>query len=168
MMKMVSDISAIITCVLFIFYIIGRIINIILDTQYREITARIDFERRIDEIDDYDLQTEDGNEIVLLKSNRNIKTIMLYKARYNERKGQLQKVGKCIDSCKKIEAGREIKIKCIVPEGIPINIVEVQRDDFIIERFAIGYDGRNEGEGVWLEEYKFKRTILSWIYYMVR
>lgn len=55
-----------------------------------------------------------------------------------------------------------------VPEGIPIHLVEFVCSNGIKGSFCIGYDGRSNGNGVAAVDTKFKKTISSWIYYLVR
>lgn len=172
-MSLISDWSAIITCILFLFYIIGHCWTLVKESRFGTASVEIDYERTMDDIDDFDLVAdENAGEIVLLKANTNIRQIALFNVKSKNspifKRLLLVNDGKSIDYKKMVPAGEIIKIKCVVPEGIPRNRIVIKRNDGIKEEFLLGYDGRMEGNGVAPTNYKVKRTIGAWVYYFLR
>ncbi len=172
-MSLISDWSALITCILFLFYIIGHCWALVKESRFGTASVEIDYERTMDDIDDFDLVADDNaGEIVLLKANTNIRQIALYNVKSKNspifKRLLLVNDGKSIDYKKMVPAGEIIKIKCVVPEGIPRNRIVIKRNDGIKEEFLLGYDSRMEGNGVAPTNYKVKRTIGAWVYYFLR
>lgn len=168
-MSYVAIISSVITCILFVFYIIGHIWTYFKSTKFLTVSVTADFKHSIDEVDYWDLiADDDAHEMVLLNLSENVKKISIYRAYYDERSNKLLKK-ELIDSINNIQAGKTISIKCIIPEGIPVNIVEVIRNDEVVEEFDIGADGTNFGSGADIGGYIIKRNnIKSILYYLFK
>lgn len=172
-MSIISNWSAIITCVLFIFYIIGHCWTLFKESKFGTTSVEIDYERKVDEIDDFDLVADDNaEEVILLKANTNIKKISLYNIKvkttpFLKRQCYIND-GRRIAYKNMIPAGETVKIRCVVPEGIPCNRIIIKRNDGIREEFLLGYDGRMEGKGVCPINYKVKKTVGAWFYYILR
>ena len=162
----IGEISAFITCLLFVFYLIGHIWLYRIESKFPTTSLEIDYTHGVNEIDQFDIVAdENACEVLLLTSHKNLNSVELYKAVYTGR--TFQKQGKIISCVKDIPAGNSIRIKCVVPEGIPSHLLVIKRIDGIIETFAIGYDGRMEGNGVCATSYSITNTLISFMYYLV-
>lgn len=165
---MIGDISSIATLVLFVFYFLGRFWTMYKNMKFQTEILGIDM-KGIGNVDnpDFDLN---GLEIVKLKSSENLSYVEVWECNYVEKKGAYRLI-KTIKKCSRkmnIPKGKELLIKCTVPEGIPTHMVVFERFDGLRGSFAIGYDGRQEGNGVIAIDYRTQITFKALMYNILK
>lgn len=163
MWNYIGDISAVVTLILFVLYVIGHVWKIIIikytlqeKFEFVELTERIRnskfFARELG---------ESGQEFAVSSPN-GIRRIEFYKIiRDNELR---EKSRKTIATYEKIEPNQKV-YACVNIPDVCANIgVEIEKTDYIKISFGVADSGRN-GELV-KENYKCKLTLRSIIYYL--
>jgi len=165
----ISNVSAIITCILFLFYIAGSVWGLFRKKKYITTSVKLDYAENPENIDVFDLVVNKmAPEVVLLTSSCNISSIRIYNCEYDPQKNRFIRKKQCIDSKKNIPANTVLRIRCVVPEGIPENQIVITREDGLKEIFEIGADNSNVGEGVSIAGYRIKATIGACLYQILK
>lgn len=158
--------SSIISLVLFIAYIAGRIFMI---KQMKVTISEVinisynNEEQNLRVVEEYDLGDNNSEEIYL-SSSEVICWIKVYEYRYNEDKGIHEK-GNLLKKYGLLKNGFAIKFNTYLPCGMPRYLVEYQRFDFILGEIVLSENGRS---GILEEQISIKHTIKSIIYYLVK
>lgn len=171
---MIGSIASIITCVLFVFYIVGRVWSVMSNTRFQDIDMHVDYSITPDggeesEVDLYLLDDEnsDAGEYVIMTPEVDLNKVEAYEVKCDfDDNGEIKfKQEKLLDKCELKRANTPILIKCIVPEGIPSTEIVYERFDGIKGQFFIGYEGKGE-KGVATDSFRYKRTLKSILYYL--
>lgn len=158
----ISFVSSLITVVLFIFFIVSKliIINTMKETIYEEAEVIYSDEKEdLKIIEEYDLGDK-NSEKVYIYSSKFLRSIKIYE--YDICK--LKKKGKPIKIYKNLRSGLAIQINTSLPCGIPRYIVEYIREDYMKGTLLLGENGKS---GVLSELINVKHTLKSFIYYIV-
>ena len=166
MWQIISNISAIFTCIMFIAYIIGHIWTIYI--QKEAIFEKIDFENFDNEVVDIDYidftNNSESGQIFSISSPLGIRRISIYSVERDENSKLEFKRGKLLKSIKNISQNKKAYFKTELFDCSPSLYIEIQRADYIITSYAITDSGR-DGSLVQLD-YKSKMTLKSWLYYL--
>lgn len=187
---MLGDIASIITVVLFIAYIIGRlwslkkalefmqeefaVMNVDPDNEDIDVNEEELYFELIDDVDADD-EREDGfeeaeerGEIISIKSKVSMLWFKVLRIPYDDEGNELPE-GKAepeIESEQPIRENVPIYIRTEIPEGYPTYRFRYQRADYIICSFDLDYNGRSGGMAP--TNYKLKHTALSYLFYFFR
>lgn len=158
----IGFVSSLITVMLFIFFIVSKliIINTMKETIYEEAEVLyLDKKEGLKIIEEYDLG-DDNSEKVYIYSSKFLRSIKIYE--YDICK--LKKKGKPIKIYNNLRSGLAIQINTYLPCGMPKYVVEYIREDYMKGTLALGENGRS---GVLSELINIKHTFKSFIYYIV-
>lgn len=161
-----GNMASIVTLLLFVFYLIGRAWALVKDSKYQKIDATVDFDHSIDHYDTFDIDLH-GNEVIIVSFNQNIRRFSIWEIKWNDEYNRYKKRKKTSE-IEYVPSGKEITICTIVPEGIPQQLIEFECTSGICGEVLIGYDGRNNGNGISSEGIKVRKTLKAWLYYLVR
>lgn len=81
-MEKIGDTASIITLILFVLYIFGRIWNLMKDSKYPNISISVDYDNSVDDYDEFDIDLK-GNEVVQMAFSENLKSIKIYQVNWN-------------------------------------------------------------------------------------
>lgn len=163
--NIITNMSTIITCILFFAYIIGHIWKIKISKKllYEKFQMEYLSDDEIESLDRFiDLDSKYG-EIFSISSPNGINTICFYEINYNENNGKIEK-GKLIKKINDIDVNEKVYVRDIIPEGIPKLYIALEKTDYIKIEFAVSTNGKNN-EFV-KTDYKCKMSLKSWIYYL--
>ncbi len=165
-MEMIGDLSAIATLILFIFYFLGRIWSLRINKKF--LYEKIELDGLAN--DEYKNQKRfykiNGDEVLKIVSAQYLNWIKIYSVSYSLKKQKFHKKTELIQTISDININEPIYISVIIPEGIPNIMIKYQRFDYIIGEFLVKFDGR--GIGYSGKDYKFKNTLNTYIYYLVK
>ncbi len=168
MWQIISNVSSIVTCLLFVLYIVGHIWKVIVtkDTRYEKFKI-LPFDTGFDADDnDNSIIIDEAGELFSLSSSYGIRNIKLYKVEYmfNDN-GTTTLVSKELKhTCKGINISDTLYIKCELGEIIPTTQIEIERMDYTRVTFELYTSGKNGN--ILVENYKFKMTLKCFIYYL--
>jgi len=161
--NVVSIIASVVTLILFIMYIAGRVWTIHKETCYStESFALYPQNSEIEHENDIDFG---GSAVVEIISSMAYKTFTVTSIEYDVDKEVILKRGKSI-SLNNIQVNKPIYIIVDLPELVPFHIVEFRRDDGVEGSFMIMTGGRT-GEII-PYKYELHHTKESKLYYLVR
>ena len=170
-MQTISDISAIVTCFLFVLYIIGHIWKIF-------ITKHTKFEKfeiqkfsgldECNEMEDYDkvLMVDDIGEVFSLSSSYGIRSIKVYEVSYEfENDNNLKLKSKKLKSTyPNLDIDETLYIRCDLGEIMPKIQFEIERTDYTKVLFALTMSGKTGN--ILAFDYSFRMTLKSFFYYL--
>lgn len=164
MWEIISNISAIVTCLTFLLYLSGRI-WVVYKNRY---TLYEDFEV-IPYGSNADIENEDNVLIVdsegcefTIKSNFGIETIKVYKLNYDS--GMNKIISRdLVNSFENLNRAK-LFVRCDLGEILPTTQIEIQRNDYTIITFDIYESGKN-GHLI-TDNYKFKLTFKGMLYHL--
>lgn len=158
--------SSVITLVLFIAYIVGKIFLIkqMENTLFENITLGTvkDF-ANVRVVAEYNVGGN-NNEVVYLFSSQTLRWIKIFEYQWDEKK-EVFKKGNLVVHHKYLKNNFAIQINTYLPCSIPAYIVEYERYDFIRGRLDLVANGKN---GVMEEGIKLKHNKKSMLYYLVK
>ena len=165
-MKNIGDISAIATLILFVFYFVGRIWSIWINKKF--LHEKIELVGMANE--GFENQERfyriNGDEVLKIMSSKYLNWLKVYQVSYDFNNGKYKKFRKPIKKISNINEDEPIYIGVMIPEG-PSNImIKYQRYDYVSGEFLVRFDGR--GTGYSGKDYKFRNTLRSYIYYLVK
>lgn len=145
MWQIISNISAIVTCITFLLYLIGRVLVVIKNKRiFFEKLSVIPLDSKID-IDDEDnslIIDKVGCEFTL-QSEYGINNLDIYKVDYNiNEDGTLQLVSKTLKKSYKNLNKDTLFIRCDLGETVPTTHFEIRRSDYTIISFDIMISGK--------------------------
>lgn len=162
LVSLIGFASSLITLLLFVMYILGRIILI----KKMEVTLLESLKVcRDNELDDVEVVEEftlgeNNSEVVYLTSDEPMRYIKFYEYDFmNERNGTL------LYQHGLLKNGYTIKINTYLTCGIPNYLIEYQRFDYVKGRVLLGENGKN---GLIIENLEIKHTLKSIIYYLIK
>lgn len=168
MWETISNVSGLITCILFIAYIIGHIWTIFI--QKEAIFEKINFENFDDEYIDIDYidftNNSEYGQIFSISSPLGINRVSIYSVERDENNELEFKMGKLLKTISHIAQNDKLYIKTELFDCFPSLYIEIQRADYIITSYAITDSGR-DGSLIQLD-YKVKMTLKSWLYYLCK
>ena len=177
MLNIISAVSSIITCLLFIFYIIGHVWSYFTNKSFNN--------ERFENISSTDIDVSNATRAIVLDdtgtelsltSSEGIRQVKVYNVEYS-----FKKDGSCKLVSRKIR-GRygilnpteTLYIKADLGEIIPIVQVEILRRDYTVATFNLVESGKNgdvlamKPAGVKMDKYRVKYGGRSFIYYLTR
>lgn len=167
MWQVISNISSIVTCFLFLLYLVGHTWVVLKNrrTIYEKFTI-IPYESKIDiEEEDNILVIDDCGEEFTLESNYGINKIRIYKVDYD-----IAKNGTLVLNSKSLKATfnnlnkEKLYIRCDLGETIPTTQFEIKRSDYTIITFDLCVSGKSGH--ILTCNYKFKITLKSFLYHL--
>ena len=165
MWQMISNISAVVTCFLFVLYIIGHVWKISNSKHllYEKFQIEQLAEEEIHMLDNLVELDEEEGEIFSICSPNGMKNISVYEATYDGNKNRFVK-GKLLHSLQNINVDEKVYFRTAIPCGIPNKYIELEKCDYVKIKFAVAQSGKN-GEFI-KSNHECKMTLKSWIYYM--
>lgn len=168
MWEVVSNISSIITCILFILYIIGRIWKIFVTKNLKyEKFIRTDTNTEFG-INSYDnvIFIDDEGEEFSISSSYGIRCIKFYKLSYRPSNNSLSSLAskKLVHTHKNLNINDLLYVRCDLGECVPSIQICIERMDYVKVIFELYSSGRTGN--ILVRTYKYKMTIRSLIYYL--
>lgn len=163
-----GDAASLVTLVLFVFYILGRIWTIqrekILIYESFEVENR---QQLPDNIEDSNLffDIDPMGEILSIVSTVPILKVNVFEIHYNEEM-KLQNVNLVFSNNVPINANIPMYFKVTIPDILPAYKIQFQRFDYVKVSFNVGFNGKFGGMSP--GGYKIQHTIKSFLYYMLR
>lgn len=168
MWQIISNISSIITCALFILYVIGHIWKVFVtkNTKYEKfkvIPFNSDFD--IDDNDNVVIIDNIGDEFSI-SSHYGIRNIEIYKVTYEiSDNGSLSLISKELKSIyKDLNINDTLYIRCDLGECVPTTQIAIERMDYTKVTFELYSSGKTGN--ILVTNYNFKMTVRSFIYYL--
>lgn len=168
MWQIVSNISSIVTCILFVLYVIGHIWKVFVtkNTRY-EIFKVLPYNSDFD-IDDNDnvVIIDDIGEEFSISSTYGIRNIEIFKINYEfGDNGSISLISKELKStCKDININDTLYVRCDLGECVPTTQITIERMDYTKVTFELNSSGKTGN--IIASNYNFKMTIRSLIYYL--
>lgn len=168
MWNVVSNISSIVTCILFILYIVGRIWKIFATKNLKyEKFIRTDTNTKFG-INAYDnvVSIDDEGEEFSISSSYGIRYIKFYKLSYKTSNNNLSNLvsKKLVYIYKDLNINDLLYVRCDLGECVPSIQISIERMDYVKVTFELYSSGRTGN--ILVRTYKYKMTIRSWIYYL--
>ena len=164
--EVVGFTSSIISLVLFIAYIAGRIFMIKQMKVTISESINVSYsneEQSLRVVEEYNLGDINSEEVYLYSSEV-IRWIKVYEYIYNEEKGICEK-GDLLIKHELLKHGFAIRFNTYLPCSMPKYLVEYQRFDFMLGEIELCENGKT---GILEEHISIKHTIKSIIYYLVK
>ena len=168
MWQIVSNISSIVTCILFVLYVIGHIWKVVVtqNTRYEKfkvVPYNSDFD--IDGNDNVVIIDDIGEEFSI-SSTCGIRNIEIYKVNYEfGDSGSISLISKELKSTyKDLNINDALYVRCDLGECIPTTQITIERMDYTKVTFELYSSGKTGN--IRVSNYNFKMTIRSLIYYL--
>ena len=168
MWQIVSNISSIVTCILFVLYVIGNIWKVVVtqNTKYEKfkvVPYNSDFD--IDGNDNVVIIDDIGEEFSI-SSTYGIRNIEIYKVNYEfGDSGSISLISKELKSTyKDLNINDALYVRCDLGECIPTTQITIERMDYTKVTFELYSSGKTGN--IRVSNYNFKMTIRSLIYYL--
>lgn len=168
MWQIISNISSIITCTLFIFYMIGHVWKVFVtkDTRYEKFNVlpyNSDFD--INDNDHVIIIDEIGEEFSI-SSTYGIKNIEIYKVNYElDDNGSATLTSKELKSTyKNLNINETLYVRCDLGEALPTTQITIERMDYNKVTFELYSSGKTGN--IIQSNYTFKMTLRGFIYYL--
>ncbi len=173
MWQTISNVSAVVTCFLFILYIIGHIWKVIITRQTRFEKFQIQRFESEDEMAEHDkvLILDRVGEVFSLSSEYGIRNVTVYHVEYdfdNEGKPYL-KSKRVKDTYGKLGVNEQLFIRCNLGEVMSIIQFEIERADYTKVTFDVTTSGKTGNiiiNNILDKNYKFQMTFKSFLYYL--
>lgn len=165
MWETISNVSGLITCILFIAYIIGHIWTIYISKN--AIFEKFEFENITDDddIDYIDLGGEYGS-IFSISSPNGIREVKIFGVDLDENSEEFFIKGDFIKKIENIKPNEKLYIKAQFMDFSSNIYLEVQRTDYIKFCFIVADSGR---DGSFVQKnLKIKMPFKSWLYYLCK
>ena len=168
MWQIISNTASIVTCLLFVFYIVGHIWKVIVtkNNQYEKFKILpYDSDSDIEDNDNFIVIDDIGEEFSIF-STYGIRNIKIYKVSYGlNNNGSITLISKQLKSTYKgLNIDESLYIRCDLGEVLPTTQIEIERMDYTIVTFEI-YSSKKTGN-ILVTNYNFKMTLRSFIYYL--
>lgn len=168
MWQIISNVSSIVTCLLFVLYVIGHIWKVIVTKNMRyEKFKVLPYDSSID-IDDYDntILIDDIGEQFSISSSYGIRNINIYKVNCTiNDDGSTTLVSKELKSTYRgLNINDTLYVRCDLGELIPTTQIEIERMDYTKVTFELFTSGKTGN--ILVSNYQFKMTLKSFIYYL--
>ena len=163
MWQCISNISSIVTCFLFLLYLIGHIWKIIdsRNTIYEAFNIYpYDSSIGIEDTEHFIGIDEIGDEFSI-SSSYGIRNIKIYRIQYDEDHITSRELKA---SYKDLNINNTLYVRCSLGECIPISQIEIERMDYTKVTFEPYSSGKNGN--IITENYKFKMSFRSFIYHL--
>lgn len=166
MWHIISNISSIVTCTLFVFYIIGHIWKVLVTKNTRYEKFKILPYNSNSNIDDNVVIIDDVGEEFSISSIYGIRNIEVYKVAYElNDSGSTSLVFKELKSTyKNLNINDTLYVRCDLGECIPTTQITIERMDYTKVTFELYSSGKTGN--ILVSNYNFKMTIQSLIYYL--
>lgn len=168
MWQIISNISSIVTCILFLLFVIGHIWKVFVtkNTRYEKfkiIPYNSDF--NIDDNDNVVIIDETGEEFSI-SSTYGIRNIKIYKVNYElGDNGSTSLISKELKSTyKDLNINDTLYVRCDLGECLPTTQIAIERMDYTKVTFELSSSGKTGN--IFIGNYTFKMTIRSLIYYL--
>ena len=168
MWQIVSNISSIVTCILFVLYVIGHIWKVVVtqNTRYEKfkvVPYNSDFD--IDGNDNVVIIDDIGEEFSI-SSTYGIRNIEIYKVNYEfGDSGSISLIYKELKSTyKDLNINDALYVRCDLGECIPTTQITIERMDYTKVTFELYSSGKTGN--IRVSNYNLKMTIRSLIYYL--
>lgn len=168
MWDIISNVSSIITCALFVLYVIGHVWKVIVtkNTRYEKfkvVPYNSDF--NIDDNDNVVIIDNIGEEFAI-SSVYGIRNIEIYKVNYEPSdNGSLSLISKELKSAYKgLNINDTLYVRCDLGECVPTTQITIERMDYTKVTFELYSSGKTGS--ILASNYNFKMTIRSLIYYL--
>lgn len=168
MWQIISNISSIITCTLFILYVIGHIWKVFVtkNTRYEKfkvIPFNSDFD--IDANDNVVIIDDIGDEFSI-SSPYGIRNIEIYKVTYEiSDNGSLSLISKELKyTYRDLNINDTLYIRCNLGECVSTTQITIERMDYTKVTFELYSSGKTGN--ILVSNYNFKMTVRSFIYYL--
>ena len=162
--SLISNISAIVTCVAFVLYIIGHIWSIHISKN--KIFEKFEFENEeeMNGIEYINFAKKYGR-IFSVSSPEGIKSIKIFKAQQQGEDFVTDK-GKLLKEVKNIKPNQKVYIRANFTDVSSNIYLEIQRADYIKTSFLVADSGK---DGSFQQvNYTNKMTFVSWLYYLCK
>ena len=168
MWQIVSNISSIVTCTLFVLYVIGHIWKVFVTKNIRyEKFKIVPYDSDFD-INDYDniVIIDDIGEEFSISSTYGIRNINIYKVVYElSDNGSISLISKELKSTYKgLNINDTLYIRCNLGECVPTTQITIERMDYTQVTFELYSSGKTGN--ILVSNYSFKMTLRSLIYYL--
>ena len=171
-MQTISNISAIVTCILFILYIIGRIWKAVVTMQskYEKFQVQPLETNDIEKFDNI-IRINEVGQIFSLSSIYGIRNINIYEVLYdlNKSGNDLLKSKKLLKTYKNLNVNEELYIQADLGEYVPRIQFEIERVDYTKVKFDLTTSGRTGNiitDNFISKNYGFNMTFKSLLYYL--
>ena len=159
MWQIISNISSIVTCTLFVLYVIGHIWKVIVtkNTRYEKFKV-------VPYNSDFDI--DDIGEEFSISSTYGIRNIEIYKVNYElSDNGSGSLISKELKSTYKgLNINDTLYVRCDLGECVPTTQITIERMDYTKVTFELYSSGKTGS--ILVSNYNFKMTIRSLIYYL--
>lgn len=165
MWQIISNISAVVTLVLFVLYMIGHWWSIKISKKllYEKFEIENLSNEELDEVDTLIDLGQSGDEVFSVSSPNGIRKISVYDVEYDYANNKFINKN-LLKELTDINVDEKVYVRTCIPEGAPNKYIEVEKCDYIKIGFALATSGKN-GKLVKVD-YKCKMTFKSWIYYL--
>lgn len=166
-MQTVSNISAIVTCFLFVLYIIGHIWKIFITKNKKYERFQIQELDDPNEMEDYDniLMVDDIGEFFSLSSSYGIKNIKVYEVLCEFENDDIKIMSQNLKiTYANLDENETLYIRCDLGEVMPKIQFEIERADYTKVTFFLVTSGKTGN--ILATDYSFKMTIKSFLYYL--
>ncbi len=160
-----SNLSSIITCVLFIFFLIGKCFTIkrALMSYQENFTLSISSEKiNLNIVDSWDVSDNNTKIPLILSSNDGLIYVKCYKYRFNESTHKFKK-GDLVYEYHNLKKSQGLEILSDFPEGYPHFILEYLRFDYVKCVCFLAYNGKN---GFFVDNVSNRLTFRAFLYYL--
>ena len=161
----ISNIASIVTCVAFLLYLAGHIWVVVKNrhTIYEKLTV-LPIDCDIEEKDNVLLVDLNGAEFSI-ESDYGISKLKIYKVDYDiNNDGTLKLQSRSLKATYARLNQDKLFIRCDLGEILPTTQFEIERSDYTIVKFDLFVSGKNGH--IISANYKFKRTIKSFLYHL--
>ena len=162
--SLISNISAIVTCIAFVLYVIGHIWSIHISKN--KIFEKFEFiNEDIDDVEYIDFGKKEYGRIFSVSSPEGIKSIKIFKAQHQGEDFVTNK-GKLLKEVKNIKPNQKVYIRANFTDVSSNIYLEIQRADYIKTSFLVADSGK---DGSFQQvNYTNKMTFMSWLYYLCK
>ena len=168
MWQIISNISSIVTCTLFVFYVIGHIWKVFVTRNTRYEKFKVLPYNSNSDINDNDnvVIIDDVGEEFCISSTYGIRNIEIYKVAYKlGDNGSTSLLSKELKSTyKDLNINDTLYVQCDLGEYIPTTQITIERMDYTKVTFELYSSGKTGN--ILVNNYNFKMTIRSLIYYL--
>lgn len=168
MWQIISNISSIVTCTLFVLYMIGHIWKVFVtkNTRYEKFKI-LPYNSGFDiEDTDHVIIIDHAGEEFSISSAYGIRAIKIYKVNYEfDDSGSITLTSKELKSnYKNLNINETLYVRCNLGETIPTTQITIERTDYTKVTFELYTSGKTGN--ILVDNYNFKMTMRSLIYYL--
>ena len=162
----IGTVSSCATLILFLLYFIGRTWTLLKNVKFplegldAEVLNQCEY-------DDFSIDLG-GTQVIRLVAQENLTYLEIWNCSWNDGFNSIRLEKIVSEKLCYLPKGKDIYIRCEIPEGVPYNAIVFQRYDGLKGILPIGYDGRTNGDGISFSCNELKVTIKAILYYLAR